>query len=344
MATSMVTSHALAILRFGRSTGNCRGKVIVELNQRAGVLCQRLLDEAASLRVALAEDSPANVRRIDCGINVAGGLDAGRRLTEICLAGLAQVELLPGDPSIWPGTTVQVRTDHPVEACMASQYAGWEVKGDDFFAMGSGPMRAAAGREPIFDTIGHREQPELAVGVLESGRLPPADVCREIAERCGVDPGRLTLLVAPTSSQAGTVQVVARSVETALHKLFELGFDLTRVESGIGVAPLPPVAADDLTGIGQTNDAILYGGQVTLYVHGDDASLADIGARVPSCASADHGRPFAKIFEQSGHDFYKIDPALFSPAVVQFVNLDTGRYHCFGHTLPRVIHESFGGA
>ena len=67
-----------------------------------------------------------------------------------------------------------------------------------------------------------------------------------------------------TASIAGSVQVIARSVETALHKMHEIGFDLTQVRSGFGIAPLPPVAADDLVGIGRTNDAMLYGGEVTL--------------------------------------------------------------------------------
>jgi methenyltetrahydromethanopterin cyclohydrolase len=137
------------------------------------------------------------------------------------------------------------------------------------------------------------------------------------------------------------VQIVARSVETALHKLVELGFDVGRVASGFGTAPLPPVAADDIVAIGRTNDAILYGGEVTLWVRGDDASLETIGPRVPSGASPDHGQPFAAIFERYHHDFYQIDPHLFSPATVTFVNLDTGHSFSFGHTLPRVIHESF---
>jgi len=52
--------------------------------------------------------------------------------------------------------------------------------------------------------------------------------------------------------------------------------------------------------------------------------------------------PFAQIFEQHDRDFYQIDPHLFSPAVVRLANLDTGQSFKFGHTLPRVIHESFG--
>ena len=121
----------------------------------------------------------------------------------------------------------------------------------------------------------------------------------------------------------------------------ELGFDLKQVESGWGVAPLPPVAADDLAAIGRTNDAILYGGEVTLWVRGDDAQLAEIGARVPSSASRDHGQPFAAIFQRYNRNFYDIDPHLFSPAVVTLINLDTGRSHRFGRTMPDVIEKSF---
>ena len=62
---------------------------------------------------------------------------------------------------------------------------------------------------------------------------------------------------------------------------------------------------------------------------------------MPSGASADYGQPFATIFERYGRDFYKIDPHLFSPAVVTLANLESGHAFCFGHTHPRVIHESF---
>ena len=161
-----------------------------------------------------------------------------------------------------------------------------------------------------------------------------------LAEACQVFPERLTLLVAPTASQAGGVQIVARSVETALHKLSEIGFDLARVESGFGVAPLPPVAADDLAAIGRTNDAILYGGEVTLWVRGDDGELETLGPRVPSDSSRSWPAVCA-IFERYERDFYRVDPHLFSPAAVTFVNLDTGRTHRFGKLLSAVIEQSF---
>jgi methenyltetrahydromethanopterin cyclohydrolase len=98
-----------------------------------------------------------------------------------------------------------------------------------------------------------------------------------------------------------------------------------------------------LGGIGRTNDAILYGGRVVLWVRSDDAVLAEIGARVPSGASADHGAPFAEIFARYGQDFYKIDPMLFSPAMIVFHNLKTGRSHSFGLLAPDVLGKSFFG-
>jgi methenyltetrahydromethanopterin cyclohydrolase len=312
----------------------------VTLNARAARLCEDLLRNADTLRVE-SVTTDGGTRLVDCGISQAGGLEAGRRLAEICLAGLGEVRLVPGSAELWPGTSVMVTTDQPLSACMASQYAGWEVTGEKFFAMGSGPMRAASGREPLFEKIGHTESTDCAVGVLESDKLPPDEVCREIAEKCGVASDRLTLLVAPTHSQAGTLQVVARSVETAMHKLFELDFDLTQIETGVGTAPLPPVAADQLSGIGRTNDAILYGGEVTLEVRGDDRSLVEIGPRVPSSASADYGRPFAEVLAGCDNDFYRVDPLLFSAAKVTFVNLDSGERHTFGEINRTVLERSF---
>ena len=253
------------------------------------------------------------------------------------MAGLGDVSFVPRRSEFGSGLSVATRTDHPVAACMASQYAGWPIAGEKFFAMGSGPMRTARGREELFQHIGFQEQAEHAVGVLESGKLPSGDVCEHIARECHVELEELTLLVAPTASIAGSVQVVARSVETAMHKLHELGLGLERVVHGTGSAPLPPVAANDLQGIGRTNDAILYGGEVTLWLRGDDDSLRDLGPQIPSNASSDYGQPFGELFERYGRDFYKIDPLLFSPALVTLVNLDTGRQHQFGELRPDIL-------
>jgi methenyltetrahydromethanopterin cyclohydrolase len=314
---------------------------VLNLNARAAALCQSIAnDDAAALRIQVTRPA-SGATIIDCGVEAPGGLAAGVLLARVCLADLATVEIAVPGETPWP--MVRMRTDLPWLACMASQYAGWEVKGDSFFAMGSGPMRAAAAREPLFADLGYRETSDRCVGVLETGSAPPPAVCDEIAGKCGVSPALLTLLIAPTRSIAGTLQIVARSVETALHKLHELKFDLKRVVSAFGSAPLPPPASKDLAAIGRTNDAILYGGRVVLYVRGDDASLEKIGPQTPSRASADYGRPFAETLAAYGNDFYRVDPLLFSPAEVTFANLDTGRSFTFGEVNAAILRQSFGG-
>jgi methenyltetrahydromethanopterin cyclohydrolase len=124
--------------------------------------------------------------------------------------------------------------------------------------------------------------------------------------------------------------------------MLELGMSLAQIESGWGTAPLPPVAGDDLTGIGRTNDAVLYGGRVTLWLRGDDELLESQVGRIPSCASADYGRPFLDIFEHYGRDFYGIDPHLFSPASVTLVNLNSGRSFSSGELRSDLLTRSFG--
>jgi methenyltetrahydromethanopterin cyclohydrolase len=313
---------------------------VLSLNESAHRLTDRLAEDAAALRIGV--ESIGGARVLDCGVKAVGGLAAGLALARVCLADRADVSLTPGGEPFGP--SVQVRTDDPVAACMASQYAGWQISvGGKFIGMGSGPMRAAYGKEPLFDRIGGRETPTVAVGCLETRKTPTPEVIDYLSGKLGLATDRLTLLTAATASLAGTLQVVARSVETALHKLDELKFDLHQVLSGHGVAPLPPPAADDLAAIGRTNDAILYGATVTLWVRCDDALLAEVGPRVPSSASAAHGEPFAEVFRKAGGDFYKIDPMLFSPAVVRFHNLNGGRTHTFGRLEPDVLRRSFAG-
>jgi methenyltetrahydromethanopterin cyclohydrolase len=313
------------------------------LNDRAHRLADHMVANAAALRIDV-HTTASGARILDCGVKAEGGLNAGLGLARVCLAGQAEVNLVPGDCAGVACLLLQVMTDNPVIACMASQYAGWQVQVGKFFAMGSGPMRAAYGKEELFDHLPGRETATVAVGVLESRKLPDDAVVAYLAEKLGLPADKLTLLAAPTFSVAGNLQVVSRSLETALHKLHELQFDLGQIVSGCGTAPVPPVAGDWLSAIGRTNDAILYGGRVILWVRADDGQLAEIGPRVPSSASSDHGAPFAEIFARYEQDFYKIDPQLFSPAEIVFHNLKTGRAHAFGQVAPDVLRRSFFGA
>ncbi len=305
------------------------------LNEYACGVIRSMAERADALNLAAVRlDNGAIV--VDAGITVPGSLEAGRLMGEVCLAGCGRVqwsEVRLGE-TVYPG--VRVVADRPKAGCMASQYAGWAVSVDDdgtgasYFAMGSGPARLLRGREPIFEYLGCAETADVAAIVLEGDKLPTPAVADRIAADCGVAPGNLCILIAPTASMAGTVQISARVVETGMHKLHELGFDLDVILSGYGVCPVSPVAASDLRGIGRTNDAVLYGGSVWYVVDCADEDVERVLDRVPSCSSKDHGTLFHELFARYDGDFYKIDPMLFSPARVSFNNVRSGRVFTAG--------------
>lgn len=301
------------------------------LNGRAWLLVDQFEKDAAKLKVMISDVIGARV--VDCS---GGGLSAGLLLAKICLSDLADVSLSPGEN----GPMVQVYTDDPVRACLASQYAGWQINVEKYFAMGSGPMRAVAAREEIFKHIKGQEISSCIVGVLETKKTPTEAVVNYLKSRLPEEVTKYSLVYAPAASIPGSIQVVARSVETALHKLHELKFDVSKVISGYGVAPLPSVAKDELAAIGRTNDAILYGGHVTLWLRCEDSEMEQIGPLVPSSSSKDHGELFRDLFSRYG-DFYKIDPLLFSPAMITMVNLNTGRQMTFGKMEPDLLKRSF---
>ena len=312
------------------------------LNDRAHELADRLAAEADALRVEVTT-LPNGTRLIDCGSAVAGGFEAGRRFAQICMGGMGWVSFVPLvlEGRWLPGVTVV--TDRPALACLASQYAGWKLDRDDYFAMASGPGRALIRAEDLYDDLDVDERAQSATLCLEAREPPPEPLAEYVAERAGVTAGDLTFLFAPTASLAGGVQIAARVVETALHKLHELDFDVGRVVSGFGSCPLPPVARDDGEAIGRTNDAVLYGGQVELSVDAPDEELESIMPRLPASASRDHGEPFARVLEQAGGDFYEIDPLLFSPAEVRLTSVSSGRSFHAGAVDVGVLERSFRG-
>jgi methenyltetrahydromethanopterin cyclohydrolase len=313
----------------------------LKMNERAWSLADACVSRADELRIAV-HTLGSGARVIDAGVEVAGGLAAGRVLAELCMGGLGHVELVPLNINGESWSGVQVWTDHPAEACMASQYAGWAINPEGFFAMGSGPLRARARVEKeLFGKLGYGEDVARGVLVLEGRTLPTDDVAKWIAAKAGIAPSALTMAIAPTASLAGGMQIVARSIETGLHKMDTLGFDVRKVVSASGVAPLPPVAKSDMRAIGRTNDAVLYGAHARYTVRAEDEELATLAERLPSSSSADYGTPFYDIFKRYDNDFYKIDPLLFSPAEVWLTSVSSGRTFHAGSVNAAVLRASF---
>ncbi len=303
-----------------------------------------LLEEAAALRLGV-ERGPGEALLVDAGIDHPGGIEAGLRIAEICMGGLGRVGLAGGSPFPSAPFCLTVRTAIPVLACLGSQYAGWSLShGEDgkaWFGMASGPGRARAAKEALFEELGYRDEEGSACFVLETDRRPPDGLILQVAHDCGLSAAALTFILTPTSSLAGTVQIVSRVLEVALHKAHALGFPLERIVDGLGRAPLPPPAPEFLTAMGRTNDAVLFGGEVQLFITGPEAEAEKLAQDLPSRASRDYGRPFKELFEEAGGDFYKIDPMLFSPARVLVTALDSGRSFAGGQLASELIARSF---
>jgi methenyltetrahydromethanopterin cyclohydrolase len=290
------------------------------------------------------ERTPEDATIIDTGIHTAGGYAVGRYVTEICMGGLGEAQLIAYPYLDLKLPAVEVSTAFPGKALFGAQFAGWQIKKGKYFAMGSGPARALALKpKDLYEKIEYSDSSEVAVIVLETTEKPGRDVLEYLATECKVNISELYVLLTPTSSLAGSTQISGRIVETGLHKLTEVGFDPKQVVSGYGYAPIAPSHPKFTTAMGRTNDMLLYGG-VTYYtvMCEDDEELAAIVQKVPSDVSKDYGRPFADVFKSAGYDFYKIDPGLFAPAVIVVNNATTGRVHEAGRLNFEVIKRSLG--
>lgn len=313
---------------------------MLSVNEFGTNLVEGLIESADRLNVSAQQlDNGATV--VDCGVNVEGGYDAGRVMAEVCMGGLASTRITMGDIDGTPMPFINVETDHPAVALLGSQKAGWQISVDDFFAMGSGPARALALKPgETYEKIGYEDEADETAVVLEADQLPGEDVMAHIAEECGVSPEDTYALVAPTSSMAGSVQVAARIVETSVYRLNELGYDTTKVVSGAGTAPIPPVHPDSTKAMGITNDAQIYYGSAHLTV--EDEEIEDYVEDVPSENSDDYGAPFFQTFKEAGFDFYEIDQSIFAPAEVTVNVLESGDVLHEGTLNLEVTKESFG--
>ena len=311
------------------------------VNTLANPLVADLVANAQELRVGVAKsDNGATI--VDAGIKHTGGLEAGRLIAEICMGGLGHVNLQTSTTfPHWPWM-LSVHSNNPILSCLASQYAGWSLAHEKFFSLGSGPGRAIAGREDLFKELGYKDQANAACLVLESDKAPPVEVIEKVSRDTGVAVENLTFILTPTRSLAGTVQIVARVLEVAMHKIHTLRFPLDHVVDGIASAPLPPPSPNFLIGMGRTNDAILFGGHAHLFVKGSDDAAAKLAKELPSSSSRDYGRPFAEVFKAVNMDFYKIDPMLFSPAAVTVTALESGNTFKGGKLDAALIDQSFG--
>lgn len=318
-------------------------KQALSVNRLAWKLLEKLCENPGFYGVEVGKTS-SGTTIIDAGLTAKGGFQAGKLVTEICMGGCGKAEITCrkyGDLAL---PSIFVYSDHPIIATLGSQYAGWQIKEDDYFAIGSGPARALALKpKDIYEKIGYKDNSDKAIVVLETDKPPPEKLLERLLKDCHVQPENLALILTPTASIAGATQVSGRIVETGIHKLVKIGLDTNVIVYAWGIAPIAPIHPKFVKAMSRTNDAILYGGIAYYAVeYENEEELKEIVEKAPSKASKSYGKPFIEIFKEASYDFYKIDPNLFAPAIIIINNLKTGNTFQKGEINPNALAESFG--
>jgi methenyltetrahydromethanopterin cyclohydrolase len=316
-------------------------KKALSVNRLAWKLLDKMLNDPELYGVQI-EKTTVGATLVDAGIRAKGGYEAGRLITEICMGGCGKAEITCKTYGNLELPTIFVRSDHPVIATLGSQYAGWQISQDGYFAIGSGPARALALKpKEIYNEISYKDDSDKAIVVLETDKQPPAKLIERFAKDCDISAEKLAIVLTPTSSVAGATQISGRIVETGIHKLRELGLDPKAILHAWGCAPIPPLHPKFAQAMARTNDAILYGGTAYYTVnHPDDETLKRIVEKAPSKASEDYGKPFIEILKEAKMDFYKIDPNLFAPAELVISSVRTGKLFGAGRVNAQMLRKA----
>jgi methenyltetrahydromethanopterin cyclohydrolase len=315
----------------------------LSVNRLAWKLLEKIFDNPEFYGVKV-EKTSFGTTIVDAGINAKGGFHAGKLITEICMGGCGKAQIISrqyGDAEL---PSIFIYTDNPAIATLGSQYAGWQIKEDNYFAIGSGPARALALKpKEIYEEIGYKDDFDRGIIVLETDKPPPEKLLERFTIDCKISPENLAVILTPTASITGATQVSGRIVETGIHKLRRLGLNPKTILYAYGCAPIPPIHPKFIRAMARTNDAILYGGTTYFIVeHEDEEILREIMEKAPSKASKNYGKPFIEIFKEANYDFYKIDPNLFAPAAITINNVKTGNLFRAGEINSGILAKSLG--
>jgi methenyltetrahydromethanopterin cyclohydrolase len=319
---------------------------MISINREAMKTVRSILEDADGLGIAVHRLDNGSTA-IDMGLEVKGGWRAAELYTLVTIAGLGTVSYEPFELDGRMLTAVRVMIDHPLEACVASQIAGWRLEspGKEHAAILAGPGRALnrASLDHYFEWTDYRDDHHEAVVAIQTSEPIRSEMADLIASSCEVGAENLFVLYAPNRSLVCAVQVAARIVEQTLHRLAEEGMDLRCLRSAYGFGVVPPLVDDDLLAMGRINDSLLYGGISNIAVESTDELCAEIVGKIVSEASGAYGRPFVEIYEDADRDFYEIPIELHSPAETHLNNLATGRTFSAGRINHEVLATSFFG-
>lgn len=311
---------------------------MISINENVTKYLDRLLDREEELGIRSHYlENKATV--IDCGVAAPGSIGAGILFADISLGGLGDVSVVPGIIDDYYLNFAQVCVDRPAIACLGSQKPGWKLKADGFSGTGYGPARAISQKpKAIYAAIGYSDDAETAVINVEATALPTAKEIEHIAKQCSTDPECVVALVARANSIAGSVVGGTRTVEWAMNRLFQLGYDVREISAASGTCPIAPLRGGEPEFMGASFDSIAYYGMVYLYAQARHDKFGD----ATSLSSRSYGKSFNAMLKESQGDFSKVDPTMYAPARIMVNGMQDGSLETYGKLSPAMLLESYG--
>jgi len=230
--------------------------------------------------------------------------------------GAVTIELSAAAPNWRPRWSAVPPTRSPL--CLASQYAGWRLSQEGpekILRARFGAGRALARREPLFEKLNYADTADHATLVLESAAPPPAAIVAKVAQDCGVEPGRLTFIYAPTKAWPAACRSWPVRSRSRCTRRSSSAFRWIILSMASAPRRCVRRIRTFIIAMGRTNDAIIYAGQVHLFVTGPATEARSLAERLPSGGSRDYGRPFAEIFKRVKGDFYAIRSDVVQPGL-----------------------------
>lgn len=317
---------------------------MLNINAKAMKVVREIIEDADALGCKVIKmDCGATL--IDMGINCEGSWKAGVLFTRACMGDMSTVTL--GEFKLnedYTFASVEVSTNKPLIACMASQIAGWKLGSGEFATIGSGPARAIAHVDSdwYFEMTDYKEENKEAVLCLQDVKYPTDEVALEVAKACNVKPEDTYLLISDSTCIVASIQVSGRMLEQTCHKMFEKGFDAGQIVMIRGTAPIAPIVKDEMKAMGRINDALIYGSSVEIWVDATDEDIERVmPGLVGKTSSPCYGQLFEQVFEEAGRDFFYVDHDVHSLGRVQIHNINTGKAFCAGEIHFEVLEKSF---
>ncbi len=253
------------------------------VNARAGKLVEELVASATALRCAVTIGE-AGERRIDLGASVHGGLEAGRRLGEICMGGLGTVSITSASGlERWP-LGVVVHSTNPVIACL-----GEPVRRLDHPGAGDAVSSPSA-RVPRARSRASRSSTRSSATSIITTRRPSSSRAtrrrRPPSRARSRRPAACNPPISPFSTRRRAASpapcrsrpACSRSRST---RRMRCTSRFEHIVDGFGVAPIAPPIPDFVKAMGRTNDAIIYGGRIQLFVRGPDDAAKKLADAAP---------------------------------------------------------------